>query len=403
MAMLAKDPTFAGDNIAIPIIYEATNGASADFTTAQGNKDASSMVKFLIDVVPDYSLVGVSRDVMLRTRLDKGARLKAIEHAHEMALYSCGRSASHAIFRDGEGVLGRISTTSNVATTTITLEDKTDIVHFRKGMKLQASLTPGSALRSAGATVTVASVDRALGTVTATGNWTAGIAAVVAGDYVYRHGDARNNVAGAYKKMRGLLAWLPLTAPVAAENFFGVDRSVDRTRLAGYYTDKSALPFEEAVIEAQSEANVESVGIDLWVCNNAVKRLAQKALGSKVEFQKSVRKARDENGLMANIGFQTIQLEGDKGPIDLLADPDCPAIVPGDATKLISFFLRPESLTIYSMLDLPHIFDEGSAQMDLREATADAYEGRTGYYGQLAPTKDDAGPGDHCVALLPAA
>ena len=170
LAMANKDPTFEGDNKAVPIVYESTNGASADFATAQANKDGSYSVKFLIDVVSDYSLASVTREVMLRTRSNKGARLKAIEHAHEMALYSAMRSLSHAFYRDGEGVLGRISSGSSVGTATITLEDITDIVHFRKGMKLQASAAIGGALRNSGATVTVQSVNRSTGTVTATGN-----------------------------------------------------------------------------------------------------------------------------------------------------------------------------------------------------------------------------------------
>jgi hypothetical protein len=398
LGILKKDPTFSGESLTIPIVYESTNGASATFSTAQNNKDTSSMVKFVITTVEDYSLVSVTRKVMLQTRNDKGARLKAIEHAHKMALYTAGRSISHGLFRDGEGVLGQISATSNVGTTVITLAEPSDVVHFRKGMKLVASAAVGGALRNAGATVTVAAVNRSNGQITATGNWSAGIAAVAAGDYLYREGDARNNGTSRLK-MTGLLGWMPLAGPVAAESFFGVDRSVDPTRLAGFISDKSSLPFEEALIEAQSEINVESLGIDTMICNNKVKRLAQKALGSKVQYAK--RPAMDEKGPMGSIGFETIRLEGDKGPIDLIADPDCPHLNPSDSTKALAFFLRSGSWTLYSMLDAPHIFDEGSAQQDLRESSADAYEGRVGAYLQLGPTEDDAGPGDSGVAQLP--
>lgn len=404
VAMLKKNPEYAGEGIKIPIIHEGSNGASATFSTALANKDGGQMGKFLVDTVEDYSLASITRKVMLQTRNDRGARLKAIELAFNLALYSVGRSISHGFYRDGEGTLGRISTGSSVGTATITLEDKTDIVHIRKGMRLQASLTPGSALRTSGAVVTVLSVNRALGTITATGNWTAGIAGVLAGDYIYREGDARNaGAANTQKKLRGLLAWLPLVDPSPSENFFGQDRSLDRTRMAGFISDKSALPFEEALIEGQSEINVESLGVDTMLCNNAVKRLAQKACGSKVTWQKSTRNAQDEKGSMASIGFETIRLEGDKGPIDLVADPDCPAIVPGDSTKFIAFMLRMDAWTLYSMLDAPHIFDKDTDQEKLREAAADAYEGRTGAYLNLGPSEDDSGPGDSGIVLLPSA
>lgn len=403
IAMLPKNPDYSGQGIKIPIIHDGTNGASADFATALANKDGGSSVAFTPTTVEDYSLASITRKVMLETRNDKGARLKAIDLAFKLALYAVGRSISHAYYRDGEGVLGQISATSNVGTATITLTDKTDIVHIRKGMKLQASAAVGGTLKSSGATVTVLAVDRMAGTITATGNWTAGIAAVAAGDYLYRHGDARNNVAGGFKKMRGLGAWLPITDPSPSENFFGVDRSVDRVRLAGSKVDVSDLPFEEALIEAQSQINVESLGVDTMLCNNAVKRLAQKACGSRVVLQRATRNAKDEKGSMAAIGFETIRLEGDKGPIDLIADPDCPALVPGSTSKLLAYFLRQDSWTLYSMLDAPHIFDKDSDQEALRESNADSYEGRTGAYLQLAPTEDDAGPGDSGVVQLPAA
>jgi hypothetical protein len=400
MALAKKDPTFSGENMSIPIVHESSNGASATFATAQANKDASSMVKFLLTTVEDYSLASVTRKVMLQTRDNKGARLKAIEHAHKMALYAAGRSISHAFFRDGEGVLGKISSDSTVASTTIKLADPSDVVHFRKGMKVVASEDVGGTLRDSGDAVTITAVNRATGELTAGANWATTISALAVGDSLYREGDARNG-GSTRLKMTGLLGWLPITDPSPAESFFGVDRSVDRTRLAGFATDKSDLPFEEALIEAQSEINVESLGVDTMLCNNRVKRLAVKALGTKVQYNK--RPAVDEKGPIGSIGFETIRIEGDKGPIDLLADPDCPATNPDDATEFIAFFLRAASWTLYSMLDAPHIFDEGTAQQDLREASADAYEGRVGAYLQLGPTEDDAGPGDSGVARLPSA
>lgn len=402
LGMLRKDPTFSGSQMAIPIVYGATNGASAQFSNAQDNKDQSSIIQFNLTTVEDYSLASVTRKVMLQTRNDKGARLKAIEHAHKMALYTCGRSISHSLFRDGEGVLGQISSGSSVSSATITLANVTDIVAFQKGLKVSFSTAVGGVLRNSGATAVVSSVDRGAGTVTFSAALNSLVPLVATTDYIYRDGDARNN-ATAKLKPTGLAGWLPTTAPSAAESFFGADRSVDRTRLAGYYFDASAYPFEEALIELQSRGNVESLGLDTMFCNNAVKRLAQKALGSKVTLVKGVRQASDENGEMATINFETIRLEGDKGPIDIIADPDCPASPQGNTTQYLAYLLRMDSWTLYSMLDAPHIFDEGTAQQDLREQDADSYEGRVGAYLQVGPTEDDAGPGDSTVGLLPSA
>lgn len=390
--LVNKDPSFSGVNKAIPVVYSGTSGASATFATAVANKGGSNMVQFLLTTVEDYATVSVTRKVMLQTRDDKGARLKAVEHAHKMGLYSVGRSLSNSLFRDGEGIIGAISSGSTVASTSITLADINDVVNFEKGMEIVASTAAGGALRTGSATVT--GVNRSTGVLTTDSNWSTQITSLATTDFLYRQGDARNN--GSTKlKMVGLAGWLPTTAPSGGESFFGVDRSVD-SRLYGTYYDASTLPVEEALIEAQSRINRESLGVDLMLCNPAFKRLIQKALGSKVNYLRGEKKASD-----ANVSFQTVKIDGDKGPIDIVADPDCPFLDRAALTKSIGYFLRTDSWTLHSMLEAPHIFDEGSAQMDLREASADSYEGRVGAYAQFGPAENDSGPGDNGVAHLP--
>src|SRR5581483_9521973 len=85
--------------------------------------------------------------------------------------------------------------------------------------------TGGGGLRSAGATVTITGLNRSTGTLTASGNWTAGIAAVAAGDYLFPQGDYNNVMPGA------LGGWL--TTPGGGDSFYGVNRNADVTRLAG--------------------------------------------------------------------------------------------------------------------------------------------------------------------------
>lgn len=397
-AMLKKDPTLSGEMKVIPIVYNATNGASADFPTAQANKDKSSSARFNIEVVQDYSLANFTRKLMLQTRDDKGARLKAAEMTYELILYTAGRSLSNALYRDGYGVLGTISSGSTVASTTITLTNISDVVAFQAGMVLVASpynQAEGYTLRTG--TGMILSVNRSTGVLTNSGgtNWSASITSLHTGDYLYRQGDAQNAaspVASGNLKITGLQGWLPSTAPSAGENFFNVDRSVDPTRLAGFYFDASTYPIEEAVIEAQSRINVESMGVDTWFMNPIDKRKLQKAMQSRVVFGE--RQSSD----VADISFNTLRIDGDKGPIDIIGDPDCP---PGNTTGGCPL-LRLASWTLHSMLETPHIFDEGTAQEALRDPGGDNYECRSGYYAQLGPTENDAGPGDSGSVKLPA-
>lgn len=396
-AMIKKDSTMSGEMKVIPIVYNATNGASADFQTAQANKDKSSSARFNITVVQDYSLANFTRRLMLQTRDNKGARLKAAEMTYEIILYTAGRSLSNALYRDGTGVIGAVSSGSNVASLTITLSNKSDVVAFQKGMVVVASdgtQVNGYTLRAG--SVTISQVNRTLGTLTTTSvNWGTAITSLATGDKLYRQGDgpsAGSPTAALNLKVTGLQGWMPAVDPIAGENFFNVDRSPDRTRLAGQYIDVSTLPIEEAIIEAQSIANVESLGVNTWFMNPVDRRKLQKALGSKTVY--SDRKSSD----VADVSFKSIVIDGDKEPIDIISDPDCPL---GNQTGGCPL-LRMESWTLQSMLDAPHIFDESTAQEALRAPDGDSYECRSGYYAQLGPTENDAGPGDSAQVKLPA-
>lgn len=391
-AMVPKDPTMSGKSKNIPIVYTGVGGRSASFAKAQTNRTASAVAEFALTTVEDYATVSVTRKLMLQTRNDKGARLKALEHATNLGLYQIGRSLSHGLYGNGYGTLGQISSGSSVGTSTITLADTSQIVNFEVGMKLVAAATEAGALRSSGATATISAVNRDAGTLTVATTWSGLIAAIAAGDYLFADGDAANG-GSSLLKMSGLAAWLPASSSVSASAFFGVDRSADKVRLAGTYRDVSTFPAEEALIELQSAVNINSLGVDTFLCNPTFKRVLQKALSSKVNYQK--RTAMDERGAFASVSFETVRIEGDKGPIDIVADPDCPST--------LGYPLRMSSWCLHSMLDAPHIVDEGTAQEFLRLESLDEYEERISAHVQFGPREDDAGPGDSGVGTLPTA
>ena len=53
-------------------------------------------------------------------------------------------------------------------------------------------------------------------------------------------------------KPSGLAAWIPSVAPTVGDNFYGVDRSIDSTRLAGVRYNGSAESIEEALVDASN-------------------------------------------------------------------------------------------------------------------------------------------------------
>lgn len=258
-----------------------------------------------------------------------------------------------ALYRNGSGSIGQISATSNVATPTITVTDLESITNFEKSMVLQVSATDGTGAVRTG-TVTIVGLDRDLGTITVSGNWNAGIAAVAVNDFLFRNGDYA-------LKIKGLQAWLPNTAPTAGDSFFSVDRSSDASRLAGIRFDGSAMPIEEALVKAASRTAREGGKPEYCFISYTKYADLENALGSKVQYI--------DMKVNPEIAFRGIQINGPRGPIKVVPDVSCP----GDR----AFMLQMNVWKLYSLGKCPQILDTDGLKM-LRQATADGVEVRIG-------------------------
>jgi hypothetical protein len=217
-------------------------GRSATFSTAQANKTNSQLKDFVLTRAKDYSLASIDNETLEASKGNANAFLEAATTEIDGAIHSAARSLAVAMYGTGSGKIGQIA--SGQATATITLTDIESITNFEKGMTLVVSTTDGGGVVKAGDAVVVG-LDRDLGTVTFGAALNTYIATVAANDYIFVDGDYD-------AKIKGLLAWLPSTAPGGGDNFFTVNRSSDASRLAGIRVDGSAMPIEEALIGAAS-------------------------------------------------------------------------------------------------------------------------------------------------------
>ena len=362
-AIMEKADDFEGDNMVITCKFAGSTGDAVDFTNAQTNKSGSQYTKFTITRTSEYAVGGLTTEVMRASRSNKGALVKALKTEIDSSLYKIGRAMAAGLWGNGGGAIGRISATSNVGTATITLADISQIVNFEKGMILQASAddgTGGGGLRSAGATVTVAGVNRDSGTITATGNWSAGIGAVAASDYLFRKGDYN-------AKIKGIPAWLPDAAP-SATLFFGVDRTQDTTRLGGARWDATGVPIEEALIEAPHRLAVHGGSPTHAICNNRDFANVVKAIQARVYV--------DVETDIPEIGFKAVTLPGPNGDIKLIPDPNCPR------NKL--YLLQLDTWKIHTLGDAPGFIDDDGLGQLVRDYNADSHEYRIVTFWQLA-------------------
>ena len=369
LALVAKMEEFGGRNLPIPVIYGNPQGRSATFARAQARGQLSSTkgLAFLLTRVKDYSVATMDNETIEASKGDANAFLEAATVEIDGAINSLTRSLAVAQYRQGYGEIGQIG---SISTTTITLLNVEDVTNFEVGQELDVSATISGALRAYGTSgngLIVTSINRDTGVLTFGANVTHadnGIPTAAANDYIFVRGD---HTASSLTKLAGMEAWNPYTAPAAAESFFGVDRSVDVTRLSGLRYDGTADPIEEALVTAASRAAREGAKIDHFFMNFKKFGELEKALGAKVQYV----------NMQANavVGFRGMIINGPKGPINVVPDQNCPA----DRIRGVDLSMWKHC----SLGKAVRTIDTDGLQM-LRQSSDDGVEVRIGHYGNLA-------------------
>lgn len=355
-ALLNKVKDFYGSSYPLPMRVSNPQGASATFSSAQAQKVGSNYKKFALTRVKDYSLASIETEAVLASETNPGAFLQLATAEIDGAMKTMSRRMGWSIYGDGSGSIGTVATYAG-SPGVITLTNVEDTVHFEAGQTVE--IRSGATVRlvfTATSQATVAGVDRDLGTVTLSVNSTG--TTVVANDTI--------NVVGDYNaRLSGLAAWIPSTAP-SATAFFGVDRTLDSTRLGGVRVTSTGKPIDEALIDAARRLGREGQGNADYVFSGFTRYASlEKTLGAKVRYK---------DFEVAGIAFRGIEISGPQGPITVVPDRDCPE------TKM--YMVEMDSFSLYSLKEPVMLLDQDGNKM-LRESTADAMEVRVGGYFQM--------------------
>lgn len=366
LAMISKEGGFGGEGSVIPVRYADTQGRSSTFSDAQtgAGTSAGSLkgVAFLCTRVKDYQIYEIETEAMLAAdEAGKAAFLKSLDSEVSSALNNFGRSRAISLYGDGVGSLGTVS----VAGLVLTMVNPNDITNVEPGMKIVCSTgaTATAILRNGGAGQSIVSVDSDAGTFTIDANTDT----ITTGDHIFVKGDrqvAAITLQSQWLRLSGLEAWNPATAPTST-TFFGVDRSVHPTRLGGLRHNISTMNPEEGVVTAMHRLAREGGRPSHLFMNNIDAKNVEVALGSKAETVYTG---------VGDIGFTGIRILGPKGDVMIYADQNAPSGV-GRLLQLDVWKLR-------YMRELAIMQDFDGATI-ARKASADAYEGRISFYGQL--------------------
>lgn len=391
LALVPKNESpdgFAGKYIPVPLEYGTPQGRSHTFANAQNQQTPSQLVSYFVYVIEDYQLVTITNLLMEQTKTNAGAFVDAAKLQMDGGFRNITNNIALELFQDGSGTRGIIASATGPSTINgltdsyvITLTNAQQIVGFEVGMQLVNFLnTAGTisnvstnfgnvnAVDRAAGTITIQSVNSS-GTPTADSSWTTANQSLGVNGDVISGATGVGGTSGSYVALSGLAAWIPVSTPATTDNFWGVNRSADPTRLAGLRFNAQAYTIEEGITNALAFGNREGAKFDLGVMDFASYSSLVNALGAKVQY---VQVNHDE----VEVAFEGITFQSAYGRVTILADRSCP--------PQTCYLLTMNTWKLRSLGKVPHILTYGMEGLEgLRVGNADALEIRIGYYGNL--------------------
>jgi hypothetical protein len=362
LGSVRKDLKFGGNNARITLRYGRPQGGSMVFGTAQTNKTSSSDVGMLLTRAKDYHICGITGEALLAGEGSENTLISAVNGEMEGCTLNFRRSLSVQLYANGGGARSQFDGVTSIASKTMPLLDAQQIVFFEVGQWCVLATTDGTTGSVEANHEQISAVDRDAGKISATSAaWNTVITTAANTDYIFREGDF--GVA-----IKGLEAWIPATAPASGDSFFGVDRSVDTTRLAGVrFAASTGAAKEDTLVDCSARLGREGGIPDTVYLQNLDRADIVKNLAGKAVFDMT--KATD-----GSVGYKALILEGDKAPIKVVVDPN--------QKKGRFHMLQLDTWVLKSLKGVPHFIDEDGNKL-LREATSDGFEWRMRALWQL--------------------
>lgn len=382
LAMVPKNESpdgFAGKYIPVPLEYGNPQGRAHTFANAQNQQTASDVISYFVYAVQDYQLVTITNLLMEQTKTNAGAFVDEASRTMDNGFRNISNNMAFELFYGGTASRGAISAggvSYSAPNLTFALSNSQQVVQFEVGMTLQASATDGgAALQNTPGTIDaiqVTSVNRGTGVIVGTVVQGAPQSSWGANDFLQVLGDigigGSTTIAGMLG-LSGMAAWVPVTDPPSNDNFWGVNRSADPTRLAGLRYNATSQTISEGLTSALGFGNREGASFDLIIIDFISYTTLINELGAKVQY---VQLEHDE----VEVAFEAIHFHSAYGKIPVVADRSCQAQT--------AWCVTTDTWKLRTLGKAPHILTYGMEGLEgLRVGNADALEIRIAYYGNV--------------------
>jgi hypothetical protein len=359
---LKKETEFVGELAYVPIQNANPQGSSADFATAQANIQQGNYLRSALTRVTHHGVARVTGEAAEAAVKSEGALVDLWDNeTRGIATTEMSVLATY-LYGSGDATLGQIL--ANPGTTTVTLGTTTNMNYFELGMTLRVVSAQGVSptVRVEASRAVVTGIDRRNRTLTFALALSTHATGAIVGDWLVRSGDQSSATSTV---ITGIDAYV--AGGTAPATLFGLVRSADPVRLAGQAIDYAGWAMEDACVDASAQCGFQGIGYpSVLVANNIDIANMKKSLGSKIIY--------NDGGGTAKHSFSKISIDGEAGPIEVLADPFCP--------RNKAWLLKLDCFSLFSLKAAPHLnkFDG----MDfMRRPDADAYEVRFVFYGNV--------------------
>jgi hypothetical protein len=341
----------------VPMETDLPQGLSAGTSTtglrnAITGETSTQGLAWQITRAKGYAAHSIDGETLLGMKRDENAFFRAQEHEIDRLLKQMGLEFEQALFQDGSGKIGSISSDPGTGTT-FTLVNASDAINFHVGMQILFYPNSSGALGTvrSGGTRTVSLVNYDTGVITVSAAIDADVLSSGSLDWVVRSGN--NDLL-----FKGLPAWIPSADPTSS--LFGITRSNYSPQVIGGHRQSYLGSIEETVKKLESKMRrLSSEPRQLWMSYANFNRL-ETELGAKAY--------RMEDGGEKVFGASALRMSTPGGGIVVRCSPFAP--------DTGAWLLDMSTWELKTLGAMPHVIDDdgqmarmiGSTSSDAEDA-----------------------------------
>lgn len=314
-----------GDAVTVPVKFDYGAGQGATAATAYQNATLAARTKFIVTPFKTYAESVVDLSQAAYTKGSDNSVADLLEDEAKTVMDNCKSQLDIALGATGFGEVGTISANTGSGPYTLTLSQRSDVLHVTVQANYVSKATVAAASLDTGSfTVTGINPSKLQITVTANGGWT----------------PTNNHVFGLQGSMQasaspsqwpGIPGWIPPASarPISqADSFFQVNRSQNEMKLAGSYLDASGadatvgvLPILEGINQlAHNIADVPGANPDTVIMTFANKGKIVAQLQTQGRYRES-----DTKGTDIDVFYRTVTIVGPTGDMEIIGSSNWPS------------------------------------------------------------------------------